>query len=233
MCLPAQLNSPPRILTMNVNVGTRAEFLAMCECIAAGKTAIQAIQSMVDARTGHTITVNHVSPDITIGKDDIALIEGRIPPWVPASKRIGPAMEAGPFKLVHNACAYRLYVVWSGTTSFDDGRMIHVFPRRFLDAAKEWIGKIQGWKVVPANRAAFGALCDEEGECLVSGATKDLRERVYTINWKYACWNPGCESSGRKTKKCGQCKVARYCKEECQREDWREHKKWCKGPALL
>ena len=35
-------------------------------------------------------------------------------------------------------------------------------------------------------------------------------------------------------KKCGQCKAAWYCNEECQRLAWKEHKKHCHGkPAAL
>jgi hypothetical protein len=26
---------------------------------------------------------------------------------------------------------------------------------------------------------------------------------------------------------CGRCRRIKYCSRECQREDWKEHKKWC------
>ena len=31
-------------------------------------------------------------------------------------------------------------------------------------------------------------------------------------------------------KKCGKCGLARYCRTECQRSDWKNHKKICKYP---
>ena len=40
-----------------------------------------------------------------------------------------------------------------------------------------------------------------------------------------------CTVCGRPTtKKCGKCGLARYCKTQCQRGDWKDHKKICKYP---
>ncbi|KAF5379369.1 hypothetical protein D9615_006586 [Tricholomella constricta] len=40
--------------------------------------------------------------------------------------------------------------------------------------------------------------------------------------------NPGCEICGKKDiSRCTQCLAASYCSKECQREDWKEHKKTC------
>ena len=43
-----------------------------------------------------------------------------------------------------------------------------------------------------------------------------------------------CENCGKeaaKMKKCSVCKLVRYCSEECQLKDWKEHKKSCKEVA--
>jgi hypothetical protein len=41
-----------------------------------------------------------------------------------------------------------------------------------------------------------------------------------------ACNNPG-------TKRCGGCGNARYCSEECQKRDWKQHKAICQSFATL
>ena len=38
-----------------------------------------------------------------------------------------------------------------------------------------------------------------------------------------------CGKSATTTKRCGGCKLVRYCSEECQLGDWKEHKKSCKN----
>ena len=39
------------------------------------------------------------------------------------------------------------------------------------------------------------------------------------------CWS--CLQSDLPLLKCGGCRKARYCKEECYREDWERHGGWC------
>eukprot|EP01006_Ploeotia_vitrea_P063015 TRINITY_DN84803_c0_g1_i1.p1 TRINITY_DN84803_c0_g1~~TRINITY_DN84803_c0_g1_i1.p1 ORF type:complete len:186 (-),score=2.26 TRINITY_DN84803_c0_g1_i1:169-699(-) len=39
------------------------------------------------------------------------------------------------------------------------------------------------------------------------------------------CDNPRCENEG--SLRCSKCKVARYCSQECQRTEWKKHKKQC------
>lgn len=45
----------------------------------------------------------------------------------------------------------------------------------------------------------------------------------------YKCHNPECEVSGEDNalKKCGKCKIVRYCSPECQKAHWKEHKLVC------
>ncbi|KAH9179231.1 hypothetical protein EDB89DRAFT_785075 [Lactarius sanguifluus] len=46
------------------------------------------------------------------------------------------------------------------------------------------------------------------------------------------CSNPSCERYGRPSEKaslkCANCKSARYCDKDCQRQHWRQHKEFCK-----
>lgn len=74
---------------------------------------------------------------------------------------------------------------------------------------------------------------------LLAGKTK-LDDRVdenqvlflqyYVANaqvcWRHMCNAPGCVEIA--TKKCGRCKVAKYCCKECQKSDWKmTHKHIC------
>jgi len=40
-----------------------------------------------------------------------------------------------------------------------------------------------------------------------------------------------CGKEAEKMKKCSVCRLVRYCSQECQLEDWKEHKKSCKKAA--
>ncbi|KAL6301392.1 hypothetical protein BKA93DRAFT_738905, partial [Sparassis latifolia] len=40
----------------------------------------------------------------------------------------------------------------------------------------------------------------------------------------------GVDSEFCELKRCGACKKTYYCSPECQKEDWKQHKKDCKGP---
>lgn len=44
----------------------------------------------------------------------------------------------------------------------------------------------------------------------------------------YACGNDNCENVGTGYKKCGTCKIQRYCSKECQKAHWKKHKSMCK-----
>ena len=40
--------------------------------------------------------------------------------------------------------------------------------------------------------------------------------------WHCLCWN--CFNPGDKLQRCAKCKIAIYCSQNCQREDWKSHK---------
>lgn len=45
------------------------------------------------------------------------------------------------------------------------------------------------------------------------------------------CSNPACASGESATKRCGKCKHAMYCGQQCQIADWTKHKVYCVVPA--
>jgi hypothetical protein len=67
-------------------------------------------------------------------------------------------------------------------------------------------------KVIPCNLEAMAAISSQLGCCAPN-----------------RCW--GCDIvQSEELKKCGACKVARYCDKKCQVNDWRKrHKRWCKA----
>ena len=52
---------------------------------------------------------------------------------------------------------------------------------------------------------------------------------------KYLAENPQDleEDEVKELHKCGQCQVAKYCSKDCQRADWKEHKKYCRHITKL
>ncbi|KAF2167460.1 hypothetical protein M409DRAFT_54058 [Zasmidium cellare ATCC 36951] len=61
-----------------------------------------------------------------------------------------------------------------------------------------------------------------------------LRAPIPSPNKKEACAKCGTKGSDtNKLLKCGACKAAEYCSKECQKEDWKDHKKYCVGMQLL
>lgn len=60
-----------------------------------------------------------------------------------------------------------------------------------------------------------------------------ISERDLLARWVALgeCCSPLCQHRGNeatRTKKCGRCRVARYCSLECQKMDWKEHKAVCR-----
>jgi hypothetical protein len=57
-----------------------------------------------------------------------------------------------------------------------------------------------------------------------------LEDDMYSLDQKYLHKNPrcfSCKKTGLKLLKCGECKTATYCSSECQKQNWKEHKKRC------
>jgi hypothetical protein len=52
-----------------------------------------------------------------------------------------------------------------------------------------------------------------------------------TLSRGITCYNTSC-TVFEATKTCSRCKVARYCSADCQKTDWKSHKKNCKKPAI-
>ncbi|KAF8292379.1 hypothetical protein DL93DRAFT_921477 [Clavulina sp. PMI_390] len=45
----------------------------------------------------------------------------------------------------------------------------------------------------------------------------------------FVCGLPGCTSTAPAALRCVRCKLQCYCSVECQKPDWRRHKKFCKA----
>lgn len=54
---------------------------------------------------------------------------------------------------------------------------------------------------------------------------------LQTLSLKASCSH--CRNENQTLKKCAICKEASYCGVECQRADWKEHKKTCTPPLAL
>lgn len=55
--------------------------------------------------------------------------------------------------------------------------------------------------------------------------TRELKvKKNKAVKSENVCWN--CGKFGKK--KCGNCRVAKYCSKECQRVHWKEHKPICR-----
>jgi len=54
----------------------------------------------------------------------------------------------------------------------------------------------------------------------------NVNVQPYPLCWNSSTFNEtGCKAFGEK--RCGNCKVARYCSRECQEDDWKKHKTNC------
>ena len=59
--------------------------------------------------------------------------------------------------------------------------------------------------------------------------------RIFAVEGGRYCVNDGCEVVGHRKdfKVCPRCKIARYCSDACQKQDWSEHKATCGTYASL
>ena len=55
----------------------------------------------------------------------------------------------------------------------------------------------------------------------------------YLEKTKHKCYNPQCNVTSYKMKKCQQCKKARYCSRDCQKVNWSVHRINCKKQAVI
>jgi hypothetical protein len=56
-----------------------------------------------------------------------------------------------------------------------------------------------------------------------------LSEQTDEIGFQYVCW--ACKKPSKtQIKRCGRCRIAYYCDQECQKKHWLEHKKTCTPP---
>lgn len=84
-------------------------------------------------------------------------------------------------------------------------------------------------EIITASKAPV--LMISSPECVRHFTTMRKRCPIHRkIKYHKICVNCGTKSENMK--KCSQCKSARYCSSECQRADWKKHKKICKHFAL-
>ncbi|KDN42021.1 hypothetical protein RSAG8_07066, partial [Rhizoctonia solani AG-8 WAC10335] len=92
----------------------------------------------------------------------------------------------------------------------------------------EW--DVPAWKVfLPhATRAVLSPLFGVPYLEIVGGPASRTRGQQVPISWGQppdVCWQ--CGGIGRPLLMCTRCKKARYCSKDCQKVDWKEHKKIC------
>jgi hypothetical protein len=57
---------------------------------------------------------------------------------------------------------------------------------------------------------------------------EDVQDKNKRVRKEKICWNCLISSSSTKLLRCAGCRKARYCGEDCQREDRKRHMEWCK-----
>eukprot|EP00747_Dinoflagellata_sp_TGD_P060722 gnl/TRDRNA2_/TRDRNA2_152158_c0_seq1.p1 gnl/TRDRNA2_/TRDRNA2_152158_c0~~gnl/TRDRNA2_/TRDRNA2_152158_c0_seq1.p1 ORF type:complete len:246 (+),score=87.09 gnl/TRDRNA2_/TRDRNA2_152158_c0_seq1:588-1325(+) len=103
-----------------------------------------------------------------------------------------------------------------------------------VDAAKSHVQKLKDAK----KRLEEAAKLAEEAKkkAAADAAQKKMAKAKGNseVDFTYTCYN--CELGiVRRPLRCSRCQEAHYCSQECQREDWKRHKKECgvdKGPPV-
>ena len=83
-------------------------------------------------------------------------------------------------------------------------------------------------QVKDAVEKAFSVVMAEEGIDVTKYDTAKKTAKNKKDEYSYLCWNCSKNKSEvDRLYKCGGCKVARYCCEDCKNNDWKEHGNWC------
>ena len=83
-------------------------------------------------------------------------------------------------------------------------------------------------QVKDAVEKAFSVVMAEEGIDVTKYDTAEKPAKNKKDEYSYLCWNCSKNKSEvDRLYKCGGCKVARYCCEDCKNNDWKEHGNWC------
>ena len=83
-------------------------------------------------------------------------------------------------------------------------------------------------KDVKAENVSDGVPDLIEKETEKSNATEKIKKRSIAVTRPHKsdfCWS--CHRSDKSLLKCAGCRRARYCGEDCYREDWGRHGEWC------
>merc|ERR1719421_1924496 len=79
----------------------------------------------------------------------------------------------------------------------------------------------------PIDYSKFNNIEDSDDEKETGGYAK--AKSAPKAPEKAHCYN--CQQDILKPLRCGVCKVATYCSQKCQKDDWSYHKRICKKPA--
>ena len=90
----------------------------------------------------------------------------------------------------------------------------------------------QSIDVIFLDIAVYIALCAvfdqlEASQDVISLMCPEEFHLPSVADWQIECWNCKDRCGEAWRNKCGGCKVARYCSENCQKQDWQQHKNLC------
>ena len=81
------------------------------------------------------------------------------------------------------------------------------------------------------NLQKMGKMAMKDAELGTKGFASPVMLNGSSVpNWSFVVPCDHCGQHSAKTKRCGRCRTARYCGEDCQRLAWAKHKKSCHAP---